>query len=113
MDLQRGLRGQEHPRARADRHALVQRVAGEHARSGAHEDEVGGAIEIEVTGDAKRRLGVRTGEDRSAAAVLERQIEPGMPADESGNARVSGCIGRVGELAVAWMSWRIGARANR
>ena len=86
VDLQRRLRCEHDPRTRADYHSLVQAVAGEHARTGADENEVGRAdvaFDVERTADAQRRLHVCVRQDCATGATLECEIESRLPSNDS------------------------------
>ena len=57
VDLERRLRRQQRPGARADVNRLLQAVSGKDSGTGAHDDDAGRAGHIEGT-DAKGRLGI-------------------------------------------------------
>ena len=90
MKLQCRLRREQDARAAADRHVLMQAIAGEHTWRRAHEHHVGGAADVKAPADSKRRLGVGVGEDRAAATVLERQLQPRVTTYDGGNTTIAG-----------------------
>jgi hypothetical protein len=51
-------------------------VSPENARSGADDDDVGGALQIEGAPDPERRLGIRVRDHGARAAALENELEP-------------------------------------
>ena len=88
VHLQRRLRRQHHARTAADVHRLAQRVAGEDARPGADDDDVGGAAEVKDAADAERRLGVRVRHNRSLAALFKHELEASRSPDGLGRTTI-------------------------
>ena len=81
MDLQRGLRDEDDARAAADVDRLRECITAKDTGSGADENHVRGAAQVEGARDAKRRLCVLVSDDGAAASLLERELEPGVAAD--------------------------------
>ena len=76
VDLESGLRRQNHSRARPDTNRQIERIAGEDARPRTDENHVRRAIDVEAPADPERRLGVGARNRCLPSARLENKLEP-------------------------------------
>jgi hypothetical protein len=90
VHLHRRLRGQSHLRARPDPDHRLQAVPAEDPRRSHGEDQVNTVALLEAAANPERRLGEGMAQDRPASPLLEHELDPGVPADVSGLARVGG-----------------------
>jgi len=97
VDLQRGLRREQHTGAAFDRHALVQAIAGEHAGACAHHDHVRRAPDLKHAADVKWRFGVGVGQHRPAASAADDEVETRVATNDGSDATIT--HSRTGALA--------------
>src|SRR6185436_14795946 len=88
MNLERGLRGQPHASSLLDDDQLLEAIASEETGRRRSEDHVHAVAFREPSSYAKRRLGVRMHEHRSAPAACEHELQARLAADLRRVARV-------------------------
>lgn len=94
--LQRRLRRQDGLCAGSKVNRLAERIAWEDTRTGADDDHVRRIVDLERATDAKRRLGVLAGENRSVMPPLEPQLEARGPPDSRSLAAIQSIVRNAG-----------------